>query len=534
MGIPCVHVPMQRLDSGDPICEVWHGSGQLIQGQHGSIHYRHDDRVLFGAISLAETAMDGGTGKTPLQQAAESAYRQVFALLDSLQFPYLYRFWNYIADINNHSFGLERYRQFNLGRQDAFLAARGHSVTLLEKEHHPRFHIGESLLPANLPIFEKLGVAEAMKAIGIEKWGAEFVSPWHDYTQSFEFAEALDKNMPFAYQVRRSEFDEILIRNAAAKNARVVEGCEVKTVDFLPDHAGVRVHAHHEDGTTETVHARFVADASGRDTFLGNRLKAKQRNKKHASAAIYAHFSGAERKSGKLAGNITVFWFDHGWMWYIPLADGITSVGAVMRPDYMKTRKQKSLEQFLQETISLCEPLSQRLKNARLSSPVVATGNYSYICDHSHGSNYLLLGDAYAFIDPMFSSGVLLAMQSAMVGADTIDTCLRHPQQAPAALENFERTLRIGLKEFSWFIYRMNTPSFRDMFMLPSNTFRVKEALLSLLAGDLYRNTPIRGPLLFFKGVYYTKSLLSPRRAFQSWRMRKANIKSAALPATPS
>jgi chorismate lyase/3-hydroxybenzoate synthase len=122
MGIPCVHVPMQRLDSGDPICEVWHGSGQLIQGRHGSIHYRHDDRVLFGAISLAETAMGGGTGKTPLQQAAESAYRQVFALLDSLQFPYLYRFWNYIADINNHSFGLERYRQFNLGRQDAFLA----------------------------------------------------------------------------------------------------------------------------------------------------------------------------------------------------------------------------------------------------------------------------------------------------------------------------------------------------------------------------------------------------------------------------
>ena len=122
MGIPCVHVPMQRLDSGDPVCEVWHGSGQLIQDQRGAIHYRHDDRVLFGAIALPETTLEGGDGKTPLQQATESAYRQVFALLDSLQFPYLYRFWNYIADINSHSFGLERYRQFNLGRQDAFLA----------------------------------------------------------------------------------------------------------------------------------------------------------------------------------------------------------------------------------------------------------------------------------------------------------------------------------------------------------------------------------------------------------------------------
>jgi enamine deaminase RidA (YjgF/YER057c/UK114 family) len=113
---------MQRLDPGDSICEVWHGSGQLTQGQCGAIQYRHDDSVLFGAIALSETTIEAGADKTPLQQATETAYRQVFALLDSLHFPYLYRFWNYIADINSHSFGLERYRQFNLGRQDAFLA----------------------------------------------------------------------------------------------------------------------------------------------------------------------------------------------------------------------------------------------------------------------------------------------------------------------------------------------------------------------------------------------------------------------------
>lgn len=115
-------VPMQRLDAGESICEVWHGSGPLTQGRCGDIHYRHDDEVLFGVIALSETLFEGGAGKTPLQQAAESAYRQVFALLDMLHYPYLFRFWNYIADINAHSFGLERYRQFNLGRQDAFLA----------------------------------------------------------------------------------------------------------------------------------------------------------------------------------------------------------------------------------------------------------------------------------------------------------------------------------------------------------------------------------------------------------------------------
>jgi enamine deaminase RidA (YjgF/YER057c/UK114 family) len=122
MAIPCIHVPMQRLDAGDPICEVWHGTGQMMQGQCGAIHYRHDDGVLFGVIVLSETLFEASADKTPLQQATESAYRQVFSLLDTLRFPYLYRFWNYMSDINAQSFGLERYRQFNLGRQDAFLA----------------------------------------------------------------------------------------------------------------------------------------------------------------------------------------------------------------------------------------------------------------------------------------------------------------------------------------------------------------------------------------------------------------------------
>lgn len=113
---------MPRLGADTSFCEVWHGSGELTQGQCGDIRYRHDDAALFGVIELSETLFDVGADKTPLQQATESAYRQVFALLDTLHYPYLFRFWNYIADINAHSFGLERYRQFNLGRQDAFLA----------------------------------------------------------------------------------------------------------------------------------------------------------------------------------------------------------------------------------------------------------------------------------------------------------------------------------------------------------------------------------------------------------------------------
>ena len=410
----------------------------------------------------------------------------------------------------------------------ALLAERGYRVTLLEKAHHPRFHIGESLLPANLPLLEKLGVADAVKAIGMEKWGAEFVSPWHDHKQTFEFADAMDSSMPMAYQVRRSEFDEILIRNASRKNARVVEGCRVQDVDFLPDNAGAVARARHDDGSIEMVRARFVLDASGRDTFLGNRFKAKQRNKQHNSAAIYAHFSGAVRNAGRAEGNITIFWFEHGWFWLIPLAGGATSIGAVTWPYYLKTRSKKPLEQFLRETIVLCEPLSQRLQQAKLVSPVEATGNFSYVCDRTHGSNYLLLGDAYTFIDPVFSSGVMLAMHSAFVGADTVDACLRDPRQARAALKKFDRAMRVGPQAFSWFIYRVTNPTLRNMFMRPRNIFRIQEALLSVLAGDVYGKTPIRGPLLFFKGLYYAISLLNFRRTLKAWRMRKHNIRVVA------
>ncbi|MBE0620114.1 MAG: tryptophan 7-halogenase [Burkholderiales bacterium] len=407
----------------------------------------------------------------------------------------------------------------------ALLAERGYRVTLFEKAHHPRFHVGESLLPANLPLFEKLGVADAVKAIGMEKWGAEFVSPWHEHKQSFEFADAMDKSMPMAYQVRRAEFDEILIRNASRKNARVVEGCQVQDVNFLPGNTGALAQARHDDGSIESVHARFVLDASGRDTFLGNRFKAKRRNRKHNSTAIYAHFAGAERSTGKAAGNITIFWFEHGWFWFIPLADGATSVGAVTWPYYMKTRNRKPLEQFFQETIALCAPLRERMVHAQPASPVEATGNYSYVCDRTHGSNYLLLGDAYTFIDPVFSSGVMLAMHSAFVGADTVDTCLRQPQRAAAALKRFDSTMRLGPKAFSWFIYRITSPTMRDMFMQPRNIFRVKEALLSVLAGDVFGKTPIRGPLLLFKGLYYATSLLNIRRTLKAWRTRQRNIR---------
>ncbi len=412
------------------------------------------------------------------------------------------------------------------------LAERGYNVVLMEKAHHPRFHIGESLLPLNLPLLEELGVKAEVEQQSMIKHGVEFVSPWHaNKSVLLDFADAWDKAHPYAYQVRRSDFDHTLLKNAKAKGAHIIEGCRVNKVDFdetVPGKSavttgGATITALTDDNQTLSYKTRFVVDASGRDTILANQLGTKAKNKAHASAAIYGHFEGAKRHEGKLEGNISVFWFDHGWFWFIPLSDGATSVGAVCWPYYLKSRK-NSPQQFFMDTIAMCAPLAERLKDAKLVSEVTATGNYSYTSHRSSGKNYLMLGDAFAFIDPVFSSGVFLAMNSGFVGADTIDTCLKEPQNAATALKKFDKVMRAGPKQFSWFIYRLTSPSMRDLFMEPQNTWRVKEAILAVLAGDIFRGTPIHGRLMVFRCIYYITSLMNVKRNWTAWRRRKKNI----------
>ncbi|CAA2109489.1 NAD(P)/FAD-dependent oxidoreductase [Variovorax paradoxus] len=413
----------------------------------------------------------------------------------------------------------------------ALLADKGHDVVLIEKAQHPRFHIGESLLPMNMPLFDRLGLRIEVEAMGIRKHGAEFVSPWHEHTSQFDFGEAMDKNFPYAVHVRRSEFDELMFRHAGKRGARTFEGLRVTGVDMdagkgTPENRPlVKVKA--DDGTESAWRPRFVIDASGRDTLLSSQFDTKRRNRKHASAAIYGHFANAERRPGRAEGNISLFWFDHGWIWFIPLKDGTVSVGAVASPVYFKRRK-GSLDQFLMETIALAPKLAARLQNATLLEGATTTGNYAYDADVCRGDRFMMVGDAYAFVDPMFSSGVFLAMNSAFEGAAAVDLWLRgEAKQAERAFRRYEKMMDYGPRVFSWFIHRITSPAIRGLFMYPRNLWRMHEALLSILAGDLFRDTPVTSRMWGFKLTYYISSLFVLPQSFRTWALRRRNLKEA-------
>ena len=404
----------------------------------------------------------------------------------------------------------------------ALLARQGRSVVLVEKTHHPRFHIGESLLPANVKLFDQLGLRSELERIGITKWGIEFISTEHAHSSFLEFGDAWDKTMPYAWQVRRSVLDEILFRHAAASGAQALEGCRITQVEF--DDAGVSARAVMQDGTPRRWRARYLLDASGRDTLLAAKMGLKRKNDAHGSAAIFGHFRNAQRLQGRLEGNISIFWFDHGWFWFIPLADGSTSVGAVCWPYYLKSRD-KPLREFFADTIALAPSLEHRLRGATLIDDMVyATGNYSYASTRACGERHALLGDAFAFIDPVFSSGVYFAMRSAFAGAELVATELDRPSEAPAARRRYSELANKGPQEFSWFIYRMTNPAMRQLFMHPGNPLRVKEAVLSLLAGDIHDRTPIWRSLWLFKAIYYMTWLGNAPTAWRAWRARRRNI----------
>ncbi|HXB00579.1 MAG TPA: NAD(P)/FAD-dependent oxidoreductase [Steroidobacteraceae bacterium] len=397
----------------------------------------------------------------------------------------------------------------------ALLARRGHRVIALEKARHPRFHIGESLLPMNLPVFERLGVLDKVRALGVFKAGADFEADNPRGYNTFAFARAIGKSPPHAYQVWRQDFDLMLYQHARECGADAREGHEVTAV-LQQGPRATRLEVRTDDGRSYCLQARYLVDASGREAFLAAKRKLRRKNRQHQSAAIFGHFRGAASRLGEDAGNISIYRFDHGWMWMIPLPDGVMSVGAVCRPEYLKQRKGRTVE-YLLDTLKQSAGLWRRMERAQLIGEVRVTGNYSYDSTSMGGPGWVLVGDAFAFLDPVFSSGVYLAMSGAETAAAVVDTALKEPRREKALLRKLERRQRAGMRRFSFFIYRFNGPVMMQMFGQPRNTWQLEQGVISMLAGDLFDTPKVLWRLRLFKLVYAMIAL----RDFKRWRSER-------------
>lgn len=381
----------------------------------------------------------------------------------------------------------------------ALLARDGFDVLLAERSRFPRFHVGKSLLPHSLPILETLGVLPAIEAIGVPKFGADFTDAT-GCSRNMLFSRALKPGPAKAFQVKRSAFDDILLKNARSLGATVLEETTVRTVD-LDREDEVRLEIDASDGKRRWIKARQVIDASGRDGLLARKLSMRTPNAHHQSAAVFSHFENVPRHEGDMAGNVSICWFDQGWMWFIPLPDGQMSVGAVCRTEYFKSRS-VPLEQFLDDTIQRSDVAARRMRTARRVEPVRAASNYSYGAAHMCGPNHVLIGDAFAFVDPVFSSGVHIALNSAMLAAELVTARLRTPKKAEAVRRKMERRLKRGLANVSWLIYRARTRNMQQLFLAPRNILGVEQAVISILAGDIFGTSGVGWRFALFKLIY--------------------------------
>ena len=392
----------------------------------------------------------------------------------------------------------------------ALLAKSGRHVVLLEKARHPRFHIGESLLPRNLDILERLGMIEEVRAMGVHKPGAEFVSDRTGRSATFPFRLALNRSRTHAWQVKRANFDEALFANARRMGADTHEDSQVTEIRFGAKGQRATVLALGPDGGHVSFKPRFVLDASGRDTFLAGKMRLKETNKQNNTAAMYAHFTGVERREGELEGYISVHLADDGWFWLIPLPDDVMSVGFVGNPSAWKGRR-GSAQEILTQRIAASPTVSARLRGAAIASEIHSTANYSYRATSGCGEGYLMIGDAYGFVDPMFSTGVLIAMTAGELGAEAADVWLDDPARGHKLALRSNRELARAMDRVSWLIYRINDPVLRSLFMAPGNSMWMRDAIINMLAGNLRVDWRAVLPIASFKAIFYVFSALHRR-----------------------
>ena len=394
-----------------------------------------------------------------------------------------------------------------------FLARAGRRVVVLEKERFPRFHIGESLLPANVPLLEELGVREAVERIGsVRKHGVKFVTGEGGSPLLVYFTKTLEKCPPSTYQVLRADFDTVLLDECARRGADVRQEHAVTAAERADGEW--RVTARGPDGDACEFRCSWVIDASGRDAFLAQRRGERRMAEGHRRAAIYAHYRGVELDPGIDAGNTVIVALDGGWFWIIPLAGGVTSVGLVIQGATLR-ESGLSPEDALERAMEVCPEVRRRMRGAERVSPVVSTSNYSYFTPSASGDGWIAAGDAYAFLDPIFSTGVWLAMMGGRRAAGVVGRCLDDPAAAPRILRRHARDMRRANSRYWRFVERFYEPGFLDVFMQPTERLDLRAAVASVLAGTPSERLALRARLALFFAVVWLQRRVGMRPAIR-------------------
>ena len=394
----------------------------------------------------------------------------------------------------------------------ALLARAGRRVIVFEREKFPRFHIGESLLPFSTQTFDRLGLREKLDRTFLPKFGGEIVAACGTKGVKFYFKDGFRSRRDRAYQVTRSEFDKLLLDHSRENGADVREETDVKNITFENDRAKINIET--SNGARSTIEARYLLDCSGRQTMLGSFLNIKKTYDHLQKFSVFAHYENVDRAEGIDGTLIRMVRSLDRWFWMIPLTTTRMSIGVVMDTATFRAMK-LSPETALEKSIDEQPMVLERMKRAERVSPVYSAGDYSYRNTKLFGDRWLLVGDAAGFIDPVFSSGVFLAIMSAEKAADTLDEVLRDESHKRRLFKRYARTVNYIMDIYLAFVnawYRRGK-EFIEVFLNPTDTMQIAAAVNAVLAGNDGKSLAIKWRMWLFYFFVNTQRFfaLSPR-----------------------
>jgi flavin-dependent dehydrogenase len=369
------------------------------------------------------------------------------------------------------------------------LAREGRQVILFEKEVFPRHHIGESLMTDTYWTFRRMGLLDKLKASPfVRKYSVQFANAAGKESRPFFFFESVHHESAVTWQVTRAEFDKLLIDHAADSGVTVHQGVLVKQVLFEGDQA-VGVEVQMQDGSREKFFAKVVVDATGQAAMLSNKFRWRVRDPKLKKAVLYSYWKGAHREPDLNGGATLVLRTEkgsNGWFWYIPLENDITSVGIVADPEYLVQGRGQDLAKIYNEEIEKCEPCRKRVEGGTRVDKIYSILDYSYRSKQNAGNGFIIIGDAYGFLDPIYSSGVLLALKMAELAADAIHDAFNHDDFSAERLGQYQAKLDRGIESMRKLVYAFYNEGFSfSGFLRKYPDERVH--IINLLIGDVFR-----------------------------------------------